>query len=101
MWSLLSRGGVSFFGSVVCDVCCSCADIVVQEPSLTTWLPLHCPTLTCGSTLGTRNIRSVIREEDPNSPDAAMEGEQLVETWRLDKYAVEFLGAEENRYDTL
>jgi hypothetical protein len=29
------------------------------------------------------------------------QGEQLVETWRLDKYAVEFLGAEENRYVTL
>jgi hypothetical protein len=26
------------------------------------------------------------------------EGEQLVETWRLDKYAVEFIGVDETRY---
>jgi hypothetical protein len=26
------------------------------------------------------------------------EGEQLVETWRLDKYAVVFLGVDEKRY---
>ncbi|KAJ9102922.1 hypothetical protein QFC20_004888 [Naganishia adeliensis] len=69
----------------------------LPEPSLTTWLPLHCPTPTCGSTLGTRNIRSVTREEDPDSPGGTMDGgEQLVETWRLDKYAVEFLGTDEN-----
>lgn len=71
-----------------------------QEPSLTEWQPLQCPTPSCSSTLGSRNIRLITAEEQ--AEDASNEHEsngssglRLAETWRLDKYAVEFIDRDE------
>jgi hypothetical protein len=71
-----------------------------QEPSLTEWLPLQCPTPSCNTTLGSRNIRSITAEEEQEGPsDGHVSGEasgsRLAETWRLDKYAVEFIDRDE------
>jgi hypothetical protein len=71
-----------------------------QEPSLTEWQPLQCPTPSCNSTIGSRNIRSITAEEEAEDPSDEPEsgespGLRLAETWRLDKYAVEFVDRDE------
>ncbi|GHJ86574.1 hypothetical protein NliqN6_2976 [Naganishia liquefaciens] len=68
------------------------------EPSLTDWHPLTCPIPTCKASLGTRNIRFITSEEDAEDPldfdapnGAKGFGQRIAETWRLDKFAVQFI----------
>lgn len=68
---------------------------------MTDWTPLYCK---CGANLGTRNVRWL---EDPPTgsegmsgiqldggvEDSAVERREVAVTYRLEKYAVEFLGS--------